>query len=245
MSIPLFLFCGGVLLDNIGQPKPLMNIRDGKSLIIYFLLYLERKRPIMPESITLLCDEDQEILFKEVLCGFSYPVPLRVLSCGKQASTFEKLNLALRGISEKKIIVQFGYPDIFFFGKYTEPSMSTLESDIGIHISAAPLTSRFPRLVVDIYSNEIKGISNHRSMVPANPLYVFGGDIWGRADNMILLIDEFLLQATSVSLSLEYDFFFWLINYKKMHSVMLYGDRIWIDSVRDIQNLLEHVGENA
>lgn len=112
-----------------------------------------------------------------------------------------------------------------------------------MHISAAALTSRFPRLIVDLYNNKIKGISNYSSHVPANPLHVFGGDLWGRLDQLQLLAEEFRLQSNAPSPSLEYDFFFWLINHNKMRCVMLHGERLWIDSVRDINKLLTRTGD--
>ena len=134
--------------------------------------------------------------------------------------------------------MQFGYPDIFSFDEYSEPKKEDLESNTSVHISAAALTSRFPRLIVDVYNNEVRGISNYSSPVPANPLHVFGGDLWGKVSELLTLIVEFKAQVRTPAPSLEYDFFFWLINHKKMRCVMLYGGRIWIDSVRDVHNLL-------
>ncbi len=238
MNIPLFLFCGGPAIDGEGRPKPLMKIREDYSLIVHYLYYLKRHRPTMPYSVTLLCDAGQEAAIEAEVGGISYPVSIRVQACGAQASTFEKFEKALRGIGGKKTVVQFGYPDIFSFHEYSEPKKKDLESNNSVHISAAALTSRFPQLIVDVYKNEIRGISNYSSPVPANPHYVFGGDLWGQVDELLTLIAEFKSQVKKIAPSLEYDFFFWLINYKKMRCVMMYGERIWIDSVRDVHKLL-------
>jgi hypothetical protein len=58
-----------------------------------------------------------------------------------------------------------------------------------------------------------------------------------------MLIAEFRSQVETLAPSLEYDFFFWLINHKKMRCVMLYGERIWVDSVRDVHQLLARMEE--
>jgi hypothetical protein len=242
VNLPLFLFCGGPAYDGEGRPKPLMKIREGRSLLVHFLLFLKLHRPSMPASVTLLCDDGQEAALQAEVGGLRYPVPIDVQACGPRASTFEKFSRALQEQADRRALVQFGYPDIFF-GEYSEPPKEALESDASVHISAAALTSRFPRLIVDVYNNKIKGISNYSSPVPANPLHVFGGDLWGRVDQLLALVEEFRLQATAPSPSLEYDFFFWLINHDRMRCVMLHGERMWIDSLRDVNQLLARTGD--
>lgn len=243
MNAPLYLFCGGPAHDGEGRPKPLMKIIDGRSLIVHFLFYLKDRRPTLPKTVTLLCDDGQEEALRSELIGLSYSVPIHILACGKNANTFEKFSKALLATTDSKEIVQFGYPDIFFFDEFREPAKQTIDLDATVHISAAALTSRFPRLAVDPYNNNVKGISNYSSLVPANPLYVFGGDIWGRVDHLKKLINEFQSQEKLTSPSLEYDFFFWLVNHNKMRSVIQHGERLWIDSIRDINHLLVKTGD--
>jgi len=196
----------------------------------------------MPESVTLLCDDDQESAIKADISKLSYPVPIQILACGKQPNTFEKLCRALVESEDSKRLVQFGYPDIFSFEEFAEPHPEAISSDTSVHISAAALTSRFPRLIIDVYNNKVRGISNYKSPVPANPLHVFGGDLWGRVDHLLELVKEFQDQATTASPSLEYDFFFWLINHNKMNCVLLHGERLWVDSIRDVHHLLARTG---
>lgn len=245
MNNPLLLFCGGRAFDGLGNPKPLMKIIKDQPLIIYFLRYLEKQNSKLPSSIILLCDEGQQKMYEDVISGITYPVPIKILSCGMCASTFEKFNFAVGTFSKEDAILQFGYPDIFFFGEHSYPDKKSIISSASIFISAAPLTSRFPRLIVDIYTNEVRGISNYSSQVPANPMHVFGGDIWGKASELMSLILEFNSDKLIKSPSLEYDFFFWLVNHKKMKCVMLYGDRIWVDSLRDVNNLILKLGDES
>ncbi|MGC3962322.1 MAG: hypothetical protein QM803_03080 [Rhodocyclaceae bacterium] len=242
MNIPLYLFCGGPAYDNEGRPKPLMKIREDRSLLVHFLLYLKCHRSSMPASVTLLCDDGQEAALEAEVAGLPYPVPIHIQACGPCANTFEKFSHALRGAADHNALVQFGYPDIFF-DEFSEPHREALEWESSVHISAAALTSRFPRLIVDVYNSKVKGISNYSSPVPANPLHVFGGDLWGRVGQLLALAEEFRAQATAPSPSLEYDFFFWLTNHDRMRCVMLQGERMWIDSIRDIHQLLAKTGD--
>lgn len=237
MTAHLFLFCGGPAIDIEGDPKPLMKIREGKTLIVFFLEHLKYSRKPMPTSITLLCDEGQESAFWAEVSDLNYPVPISVQPCGINASTFDKFESALASLLPGQEYVQFGYPDIFFFGEFVGPE-ERVESNVSAHISAATLTSRFPRLIVDVFDNEVRGISDYSSSVPANPLYVFGGDLWGRSSQLIQLAAEFRTKSLTPTPTLEYDFFFWLINQKKIGCVLLHGDRIWVDSNRDVRQLL-------
>jgi hypothetical protein len=51
-------------------------------------------------------------------------------------------------------------------------------------------------------------------------------------------VERFLLVSEAPAPSLEYDFFFWLINQSKLNCVILNGDRLWVDSQRDLQQLV-------
>jgi hypothetical protein len=242
MNNPIYLFCGGPAIYGEGVPKPLIKIQEDRTLLVHYLLYLKHHRHNMPESVTLLCDDEQEAAIKADLRGLSYTVPIHIMACGQQPNTFEKFCHALYENLDSKKLVQFGYPDIFSFDEFIEPPPEALTSDAPAHISAAALTSRFPQLIVDVYNNKVRGISNYTSPVPANPLYVFGGDLWGRVNQLLALVKEFQDQATTASPSLEYDFFFWLINHNKMNCVLLHSERLWIDSMRDVNQLLARTG---
>lgn len=234
----LFLFCGGPSINGDGCPKPLMKIRDNTSLVAYFLLHLQHTLPALPSAITLLCDDGQEDLLRAAVADPGCPVPVSVMACGNSSGTLEKLERALGQCADATQIVQFGYPDIFYFGEPAQPDVDKLASGETVCISAAALTSRFPRLIVDPYNETVRGISNYTGEVPANPLLVFGGDLWGQAGTLATLLTAFRHETSLPQPTLEYDFFFWLINHKKMLSLMLHGDRIWVDSARDIRNLL-------
>jgi NDP-sugar pyrophosphorylase family protein len=77
--------------------------------------------------------------------------------------------------------------------------------------------------------------------MPANPLHVFGGDLWGRKEVLRRFSLQFLEHKYSQKQSLEHDFFFWLINRGQVKSVMLNGEWIHVDSARDVRTLLNHL----
>ena len=94
---------------------------------------------------------------------------------------------------------------------------------------------------MDVYSDDIKGISDHTSLMPANPLHVFGGTLYGKKETLMKLSKEFLENQTNPNPSLEYDLFFWLINQARVKAIMLYGDWLLVDSARDVRRLLERL----
>jgi NDP-sugar pyrophosphorylase family protein len=236
-NINLFLFCGGLAIDSAGGPKPLMKINNSKSLIKHYLEHLSSNET-PPETITILCDIGQRDIFLLELSKFKFSVPIKILECNIGSSTFDKFLTALEHHEGEKSIMHFSYPDIFFFGDTPQVEKFNKVLNEGVAISVAALTSRFPRLIVDIYNNQIKGISDHTSAMPANPLHVFGGDIWGRVDVLKRLSKDFLSDTSVLKPTLEYDMFFWLINREQVSSVMLYGDWLLVDSDRDVRRLL-------
>ena len=239
-NINLFLFCGGLPIDFSGVPKPLMKVFRDKTLIKFYLEYLESKK-ILPDTVTLLYEVDQKNNFLNEFSNFKYPIPIRLLECEKSSSTFDKLLTALENHEGKMDFLHFSYPDIFCFGNTPQLERFDPFFHEGIAITVATLTSRFPRLIVDVYNNDIRGISNYASQMPANPLHVFGGDFWGREDVVRSLCHQFLEYKHPQSLSLEFDFLFWLINRRQLKSMLLDGDWLLVDSARDFRRLLNHL----
>jgi len=236
----LFLFCGGQAVDSAGGPKPLMKIAEDKSLIQYYLEHLDKGKNT-PNRVTLLCDYGQKKEFTTDLGALKFSYSIEILESNEGSSTFDKLLIALETRDGESEFLHFSYPDIFFFGDSPIPNGADSFFNDGVAISVATLTSRFPRLVVDIYGNNIKGISDHTSLMPANPLHVFGGDLWARKSILRQLIREFLQNNTTYKPSLEYDLFFWLVNQARVRSLMMYGDWLLVDSARDIRRLIDRL----
>jgi len=244
MKRDFFLFCGGPAIYDNNHPKPLMTIRPGESLIRVYLKFLLDRHPSKTERLTLLCDDEHKDLIRKDLESFDCKVPLGVVSCGSKSTTLTKLEFALSTVTDPSKFLEFTYPDIFFFGDCREPFSDELKTNPLVCISASPLTSRFPRLIIDEYKNIVRGISNYSSPVPANPHFVFGGNLWGQADGLRSLVRDFKLQADLPNPSLEFDFFFWLINQKKMKCALSHGERILVDSSRDVRLLLARLAES-
>ena len=239
-NVDLFLFCGGLPFDEGGKPKPLMQVANGMSLIRCYLETLQLKSD-RPKTITLLCDSEHLAMYTSELKDFNCFVPIAILSCESGSTTLEKFYIALKAHQDSERILHFSYPDIFFFGD--SPGFVELGDhfDRGVAISVATLTSRFPGLLVDVYSNEVRGISDHTSLMPPNPQYVYGGDLWGRRSTLSNLANEFQSIESNIVPSLEYDFFFWLVNRRLVKPLMLCGEWLLVDSVRDVRRLLSRL----
>ena len=113
-----------------------------------------------------------------------------------------------------------------------------------VFISSTPILSRFPRLVIDPYAQTVRGISNHVSPMPANPLHIYGGHLVVRIDLMTKLINEFLDETLSTEPSLEFDMFYWLTNTARMFSIPIDGRWIQADSPREIETILSLTNTN-
>tara|TARA_B100000989_G_scaffold2743_2_gene1927 strand:- start:362 stop:1111 length:750 start_codon:yes stop_codon:yes gene_type:complete len=242
MKFTLCLFCGGNSNNDSELPKPLSQIIENKTLLRYYLSYLRFLQTSRYDQILLLCEDKQIPMFKKEINNFKYHTNLEVLGCGRKTSTFEKMRIALNVVeTQDHPFMHFSYPDIFSFDNNDEMTDEWLDLSNSITISAAPLTSRFPRLQVNVYENQVKGISNYTSPIPANPLHIFGGDIWVKTEILEKLLKEFDAENQISNPSLEYDFLFWAINKNILKSKMLSSERILVDSIRDIQKLTSKV----
>ena len=230
----LILFCGGPSIYG-GAPKPLQRLRTGETLIERYLCHI---KPNAPREIVLLVDQSFERHIQYIVNEFKYPASINTLACANGSTTFAKLQAFLKyGYPEERTLM-FSYPDIFIIGDIDKPTSSDERLSDNVFISFTPVFSRFPRLVVDAYGTTVKGISNHTSVIPANPLHVFGGHLLVRAGLMKYLVDTFLADVGIPDPSLEFDMFFWLINTTRMLSMPIYGRWIQADSPRELEAIL-------
>ena len=230
----LILFCGGPPIYG-GSPKPLLKLRTGQTLLEHYLFYIKVR---VPKNIVLLVDQSFESDYKCIVNELSYPASIATLPCASDSSTFVKLQTFLKSGYPKDRTVMFSYPDIFVIGELDSPTDLEDSLSENVFISFTPVFSRFPRLVVDPYGGAVRGISNHTSPTPANPLHVFGGHLLVRVGLMENLVDTFLAEVDITAPSLEFDMFFWLINTSRMLSMPIYGRWIQADSPRELEAIL-------
>lgn len=237
MTPKMFLFCGGSTSVDDKAPKPLMKIRGEQTLIRYFLDHVQDNYLHQPETIYVLCDTDQVPFYKSELKFSGQSFNLEICACGQTTSTYQKFSWAIENICESKELLHFTYPDIFHSCQSFQKQLYFTPRDL-ISISATTFSSRFPRLFINPLTNELRGISNYVSPVPANPMHIFAGDLFGNSDLFSALLSEFKNVSTLISPSLEFDFFFWLINNQRAHPVLLKQERFWVDSIRDFERLV-------
>ena len=237
MTEVLALFCGGPAIYDDGVPKPLRRV-GGATLIEQYLRHgLTRQ----VDAVFLLCDESYAPAFETIAA--QSPVPTAVSAAPDGASTFER---ARRYLAEAQLapdtVVHLAYPDVFTFSPLDLPG----DVDLSRHllISTTTLTSRFPRLFVDPYTNVIRGISVHTSQVPANPIHIFAGDILGHAGLLEGLLGRYAAATDNPAPLLEADFFAWAINDSLAESLPLYGEWQQVDSPRDIIALENRLGHS-
>lgn len=224
----LALFCGGPALYEGGVPKPLLPVRE-RTLLHWYLQGIE---PSRVRSIHLLCDESYATAFEDVTNSVAQ-LDVRVVPVNDGATTLERAKSFLRlslGVEEP---VCLSYPDVF-----TEIGVpGEVSADYGVHVSVAPLSSRFPRLFVDPYGGRVRGLSDYTSPVPANPIHIFGGHVLALAGALERLVCEFEAASEEERPSLEVDFFRWLVNRGLVGAFPLYGRWFHVDSPRDVVRL--------
>lgn len=230
----LILFCGGPSIYG-GAPKPLQRLRTGHTLIEHYLTHTQAHAP---RNITLIVDRSFETAYSSLVNRLNYPSKIKILACDDGSSTFSKLKTYLNTSISEKSIVTFSYPDIFIIGKIDIPNDSDERFEESVFISSTPILSRFPRLVIDPYAHTVRGISNHVSPMPANPLHIYGGHLVVRVSLIKRLISDFLDESMSTEPSLEFDMFYWLTNTARLFSIPIDGRWIQADSPRDIEAIL-------
>jgi len=230
----LILFCGGPPIYG-GSPKPLQKLSTSETLIERYLCHI---KPYAPREIVLLVDQSFEENIQHIINEFKYPASITTLACADASTTFAKLQAFLKSGYPADRTVMFSYPDIFVIGDIDKSIVTDESLSENVFISITPVFSRFPRIVVDAYDSTVRGISDHTSPMPANPLHVFGGHLLVRAGLMNNLVDTFLAEVGMTAPSLEFDMFFWLINTSQMLSMPIYGRWIQADSLRELELIL-------
>lgn len=234
MKRELVLFCGGPAIFGDGVPKPLLPVQADRSLIEH---YLGQVDPSQYVSVTLLVERAHVEPFRAAIARASPTVPSRLLVIDDGASTLRKLQAFTTTDLGPNRVLEFSYPDLFFDG---DPGFDRLDPQVLEHqvlISQIPVNSRFPRLMIDEYSGEVRGISRHVSAVPANPYYIFGGHLLALPERLRVLLEDFGAEYDLAVASLEFDFLSWLINRDLVIAHPLYGRMIHADTPRDLLQL--------
>ena len=217
----LYLFCGGESYSGSGQSKPLDKIGRGMPLVSY---HYEHVRAHF-QKIVYLVEVHEIDLYKRLLpTGNSTQVNLIPVPQG--STTLEKLRVSAYFMDEKKASVS--YPDIFssdiFWQDFDFDNFRLLQ---------VPIKSRFPRVYTDNFVDQVKGVTNYQSRVPANPHFIFGGKFDFNVKNLHRMLKSYNDDSSNKKQGLEISFFDFVAQHESMQVKTIYDPWFHVDSERD------------
>ncbi|MAY91229.1 MAG: hypothetical protein CMN00_08695 [Rickettsiales bacterium] len=224
----IYLFCGGNKNYPNGKSKPLQKFADGNELILDNYRHIEKYF----DKITYVVEHDEIDLYKEILSKSN--LDAQILKVKNETSTLQKLRNACDLMDEE--YASFSYPDIF-----CSKNFWSISKDKDFTISRVSISSRFPRIYSDIFTNVVKGISNYQSRVPANPHYIFGG----KFDFNVEQLKKFIIDFKIENKNLEIDFLDELALKKTIHLKTIFEEWFNIDSDRDYSNMMKLYGKDT
>lgn len=233
----LILFCGGPAIYPGGVPKPLQLMTEERTLLDY---YLDTPFAAGFSEVTLLCEDDYLNDFERLVRTIESGRRITVLCSPNNSSTLEKIHLylAARGTCDRPVV--FSYPDIFYFGDLplTETDFPWSEKAM---LSLRILSSRFPRIIIDPFSGQVRSISSHQSAVPANPVHMFGGHLIASPKMLKEALSAAMVQRGTELDSLEVGALAWMIGLGLVSSLVL--DQPWMiaDAPRDFEEIRKAV----
>ncbi|MDC1082116.1 hypothetical protein OAQ53_03440 [Gammaproteobacteria bacterium] len=224
----IYLFCGGNKNYPNGKSKPLQKFGDSNELILDNYRHIQKYF----DKITYVVEHDEIDLYKEILSESN--LEAQILKVKNETSTLQKLRNACDLMDEE--YASFSYPDIF-----CSKNFWSISKDKDFTISRVSISSRFPRIYSDIFTNVVKGISNYQSRVPANPHYIFGG----KFDFNVEQLKKFILDFKIENKNLEIDFLDELALKKTIHLKTIFEEWFNIDSDRDYTNMMKLYGKDT
>lgn len=228
----LVLFCGGPSIYPGGVPKPLQAVDNDQTLLELYL-----KTPFASEysNVVLLCESSFLGAFREVLKLGVRDVEATLVETRNGSTTLEKLATYLDSCPNDDCPVAWTYPDIFYFGTLLPPDLTDW-SERAV-LSVRPMTSRFPRIVVDPYRLRVRSISTHQSMVPANPVHLFGGHLLASPYMLSRALPRTAGSPFPNIKTLEFDAFSWMISRGIIDALPLDGAWYKADGHRDLREI--------
>jgi hypothetical protein len=224
----IYLFCGGNKNYSNGKSKPLQKYGNDNELILTHYHHIKKYF----DKITYIIEEDEVELFNEI--AFSIKNNINIFKAKKGTSTLQKLEEVINTIDED--YSSFSYPDIFCNSDFWK-----ISKDKDFTITRISISSRFPRIYSDIFTDTVKGISNYQSRVPANPHYIFGGKFDFNVNELKRSILDFEIENKN----LEVDFLDDLALKKTIYAKTVYEEWFNIDSDRDYTNMMKCYGNSS
>lgn len=224
----IYLFCGGNKNYKNGKSKPLQKFGNDRELLLIHYEHIK----IFFDHITYIVEEDEINLFSDVLSDQGNNIS--IFKVNKNTTTLQKLNEVTKIMSED--YASFSYPDIFCGSSFWK-----ISKDNDFTINKVSISSRFPRIYSDIFTDTVKGISNYQAQVPANPHYIFGG----KFDFYVKELKNHLLEFDIGNKNLEVDFLDNLALVNTIYTKTIYDEWFNIDSDRDFFNMMSFYGKGS
>ncbi len=224
----IYLFCGGSRNYPNGKSKPLQIYGNSKELLIDHYYHIKKYF----DKITYVVESDEILLFRDIISKLK--LDAGIVEVKNKTSTLEKSKEIVCSMEEE--YASFSYPDIF-----CNKSFWDISKDNDFTITRVSISSRFPRIYSDIFTNVVKGISNYQSEVPANPHYIFGG----KFDFKVSQFKKYILEFAIDNKNLEVDFLDNLALKNTIFTKTIFEKWFNIDSDRDYLNMQKIYGENS
>jgi hypothetical protein len=224
----IYLFCGGNKNYSNGKSKPLQKYVNDDELILVHYHHIKNYF----DKITYIIEDDEFEFFNETTSNIKDNI--NIFRARSGTSTLQKLEEIINTIDEE--FASFSYPDIFCGADFWKISKYK-----DFTITRISISSRFPRIYSDIFTDTVKGISNYQSRVPANPHYIFGG----KFDFNVNKLKKFMLDFEVDGKTLEVDFLDDLALKKSIYAKTIYEEWFNIDSARDYTNMLKFYGNGS
>ncbi len=227
----LYLFCGGESYSGSGQSKPLDKI--GGSMPLVSCHYEHVKAHF--QKIVYLVEVHEIDLYKRFLPTRS-STQVKLIPVPQGSTTLDKLIISADFMDEKKASVS--YPDIFssdiFWQGFDFESFRLLQ---------VPVKSRFPRVYTDNFSDQVRGVSDYQSRVPANPHFIFGGKFDFNVENLRHMLRSYDVGASNKKRGLEVGFFDFIAQHESMQVKTIYDPWFHVDNERDYKLMSEVYGQ--
>jgi len=219
----IFVFCGGPKLYNDAS-KGLSKFDSDTPL---FVRHCNSLKNIFQEIIYLVNDCEtskfQKISKDYSLQGVSF-IPFL-----ESSSTFDNFTEILFSYTNEAYL-WFTYVDIFAQQSFWDDCSSLCS-----HIKIVPFKSRFPKVFLEPFTENVKGVSSYISNVPANTDYIFGGYFFC---NRSEIIDSYkMINFERFSGLLEVEFFDQLALLNKLKAITFFKQWIHIDHFRDLKSI--------
>ena len=233
----LVLFCGGDEVHTGNKPKPLVQMPNSLTILENYLRS-EWVRSIPWISIITEFKYSKEIqVVLEQISILSNKIDL--LECSNGSSTLEKIKrfATLKSATDENCLLT--YPDIFYFGNWQKILQTKIENG-RMFITGVPLQSRFPEISFDPYTRRVRSVSLRPKRMPANFSTIYGGQLLASISNLKQELNLFEKnREMTANLTLEGDFFSYLVSKRILQTIILNDQWIKADSYKEMLSILQ------